>query len=231
MCRRWYKIYLCNLLIISSCIMLLKSRERWRREEEEQKECLSSCLVLAIKLNDKETSQNLAVQHSFSYHFCFVFQSHNLCTFNAVVATAAFFICHINNGTRISGGVSSKTQNEKFSTTLDIIEKANEIWYKTDTTFLQYKRLSAFCIKTRCIFGEAFRLMIDRVCWYIMCHKVSDPRLIRHHIAAFLLLLPFQEPNNPQFQCTTNSSWNFIQKMFVIRLESHIFLPSFHTAS
>lgn len=80
--------------------------------------------VLAIKLNDKEAQ--LAIQHSISYHFCFVFPSWFECLgLGLLLVVSRFyllFICHINNGCfwfQVFHQQKQKTCT--FSASLDII--------------------------------------------------------------------------------------------------------------
>lgn len=65
----------------------------WSRAglERKKKLCLSSCLVLAIKLNDKEANSQFSIPSLITFASCF---NHN----SLLIVAAAFFICHINNG-------------------------------------------------------------------------------------------------------------------------------------
>lgn len=65
-----------------------------------------------------------------------------------------------------------------------------------------------------------------------MCHKVFESPAHPPSYCSVFIVITFQEPNNPRFQCTTNSSLNILFKPFhvVLWLQSQKFFsfPSLH---
>lgn len=149
MCRRWYKIYLCNLLIIS-WIMLLKSRERHRRIKNSS---LFSCLVLAIKLNDKEANLKCNILSLITFDSCF--------NHNSLCLLLRFFICHINNGSFLISGVQQKKKQQQHSS-LDIIKQQ----MKFDTKQIQISS-GATCLLHQTEMHNIFCESIDEKCVWI----------------------------------------------------------------
>lgn len=157
------------------------------------------------------------MQHSFSYHFWFVFQSQFSLPF------AAFF----SSATLIMEAFWFQVFHQQKKNSIQLSTSSNSKWNLIQN---RYKFL-AFCIISRCIIYFYSKSIWWEMCVDIMCHKVSDPKtenastIILQRFYCYYLSLPGAGANNPQFQCTTNSLFIFYSCCCLIRISKKFLFP------